>query len=388
MDWQSRSTVVRWAAGGVTAILCALSLALSIPLIVVEGNRYAWTGVAIAALLPGVFLIWLRQCFVQIGTLEIPCVGVITEWAKPVDAVETGLYRIIWPIQAPKLFPTAQYELRFTALDIYSRPDPDTNLASQPMAILVRMYLRWPRPRNTYTFPVRERNVSREDWAALKDEHPDYPEKKLPAGLRWGQVTGKVLLMGQTYYRLPGRDLLDRSFTDQLGRFLESGVLGGVRQVASRHTYKECLEEKPTLEQEIKFYFLSEAGNPFLEIGLPAECIDVEIVSVKLASDTEVALRANELARRQGEAQETSAKHRANATKLENSALGDRLKILTDAGVPPIVAGPVAAGAVGGEALTTGELRDLILIQQALGQVPRESQRVVPVADAESRERH
>ena len=303
---------------------------------------------------------WLSKCFRQIGSVEVPSQAVLARFARPVDVVSTGLFFAFCPFEKFKEFPTGQSVMSYKIKEgLYSKEDKEAGLSSQPMKVEVSVYLRWPRVEKKYSFPMPDTEAKKEAQKILQEQGKDVTEeaiegilenkgltKGLEPGLVWGEVKGGELLMTHTYYRLPIRDLMTASI-DELGEFFEGGVMSGVRHEMSIKTSKQCKEEQPEIEDKIKSYLLSEEGNPFFECGIPKQCLDIELVKVKITDEMEKAYMKPEKAKKDAEA----AEHEKEATL-------QRIQAYIDKDVAPEVAGILASGGVEGEEMTLSQLRD------------------------------
>ncbi len=278
---------------------------------------------------------WLLKCVRQVGTTDTPVQAVKTRFAKPDKAVPSGLCFILWPFEGLKLFPTGQYDLSYQILrGLYSKKSGE--MSSQRMEVKIGVYFRWPRVDREYSFPVP---VSEQETS---------PKEQLATN--WGRVLGKELLL-KAYYRLPIKNLL-KADIEEFGKFFENTVLGAVRHRMSERTSEECRESQPEIEEEIKNYLLSEEGNPFFEVGIPKECLDIELSSVKFPDETEKAWEKPEIKAREAE-----------AAMSEKKAISLRLEAYIEKGVSKEIAGLIVGG-VEGQAMTIEQLRDLKILEK------------------------
>jgi regulator of protease activity HflC (stomatin/prohibitin superfamily) len=218
------------------------------------------------------------------------------------------------------------------------------NRQAQPLTLDIALYMRWPEPAVEYEF-----------------------------GGTIGTKNGTDLLKC-AYYYLPRalRNPDQTDYIDVLGRFLENAVIGGVKVVVGRRNHLDARQQNQAMEEDVKTYLLSEPGNPFKDLGIPPQCLDIELTKVVFPADTAQALRDRELARRSGEARVTTAthdgkarvvaaKHRKEASSDEAEATRKLLQAHLDKGVSPEVAALIVSGGVGGEGMSIEQLRDLAI---------------------------
>lgn len=287
---------------------------------------------------------WLLKCVKQVGTTDTPAQAVKTRFAKPDKAVPSGLCFILWPIERLKLFPTSLYKLTYLILKgLYSKKSEE--MSSQRMEVKIGVYFRWPRVDREYSFPISEEEAEK---TILPDEQP--VTRGLKKGFVWGRILGKELLL-KAYYRIPVMNLMKVDI-EELGKFFENTVIGAARHQMSERTSKECKEKQPKIEEQIKNHLLSEEGNPFFELGIPKECLDIELLSVKFPDETEKAWEKPEIKAREAEAAES-----------EKKAISLRLEAFIEKGVPKEIAGLIVGG-VEGQAMTIEQLRDLKILEK------------------------
>lgn len=346
--WQKKKAFRVWAKiMGLIALLLFVSLLGAF-------HRFPWIALIGEALYFWLLWLWLKRILWQIGTIELPSQAVKARFGNPVDAVGPGLHFALWPFEKFKEFPTGQYVVSYKSTrGLYSLEKG--KLKSQPIKVEVSVYWRWPRVDRNYSFPMLEAEVraqirdelqkaGQEPTDELIERELKKRRKGLRAGLAWGRKSGKELLM-TTFRRLPIKDLKTASIKE-FGLFFEKGVRGGLRYVISAKTSEECKEKQPEIEEAIKTYLLSEEGNPFFECGLPKECLDVELVELKLPDETEEAYIKPELARKEAE-----------AAVSEKTATKRRIEGYIEEGVPETLAGLLVGGA-GGKGMTMEQLRD------------------------------
>lgn len=333
----------------------------TVPLVV--ARMISYLGAVIVTLV--IMVIWTKKNFRQVGTIEVPSQAVLTRFARAVDAVPSGLYFVLRPIEGIKEFPLGQYVFHYRiSQGLYSRAKAE--LSSQPLEVEAAVYLRFPRVDKEYSFSM-SLDKARESLKKKKEPGRILGRK----GIAWGRVWGGELLKEHTYYRLPVRDLTKPEAIDTMGKFLEGGVIGGIRHIMSIKTSTECKEKKPEIEDEIKDYLLSEEGNPFFELGIPKECVTIELTKVKLPEETEKAYIAPEVARKTAEAAKSKGKGEADAlrekAKGEAAAIKKKMKVLIDQGAEETVAGIIAAGGIEGKGMTIEQYRDLMIANSLAG---------------------
>jgi len=305
-------------------------------------------GVGLAILIS---FLWLKKCFRRVGA-EIPSQGVITRFGKPIDAVPAGLCFIFWPFENIREFPTGEYSMRFRIAEgLYSKEEE--GLSSQPMEVEVNLYLRFPRIDREYTFLVWEEEVRPGEEGKIYRERKRVEER----------VRGKELLM-RAYYRLPFDPKTMK--TEQLGKFVEGAVMGAVRHVMSAKNYIQCRQEQPEIAKKIKEYLLSEEGNPFFEIGIPKECLDIEIVKVKFLEEMERKFIEPEMRKKEAEAAEAEKKRIETLAEAEKKRIELVTKAYVEQGVSPEIAA-LLAGEVTGKGMSIEQLRDLAIVKSLLG---------------------
>ena len=278
-------------------------------------------------------LFWFMGSFVRIGMEgEEPYWAVIARFGRPIEAVLPGMYfRPLWIVERVVLFPTGQKTMWFTTTEAWTMELGDRQ--AQPLALDIAVYMRWPKPGVNYDFDGGTKVINGSDL--LKD----------------------------AYYYLP-RALRnpDRSdYIDVLGRFLENAVIGGVKVVVGRRDHLDARQKNQEMEEEIKDYLLSELGNPFHDLGIAPECLDIELTKVIFPEETGKALREKELARRSGEALVETSKHRKEASENDAETTRALLTVHLDKGVSPEVAAMIVSRSTGGEAMTVEKLRDLAI---------------------------
>lgn len=300
-------------------------------------------GISVAFL---IVIFWVRKWIKQVGTTELPTQAVITRFAEPIDAVGLGLVSIISPFESLKEFPTRQYMMNYCITEgLYSKADEEKGFRSLVMIVDLSVYFRFARVDRMYSFPMPIEDVKK---ILGKDERLSL--KGLSEGLAWGRVSGKELLI-KAYYRLPIKNPKEAKL-EEFGKFFEGAVEGGLRHVMGVKNHKECKEEKPIIEEEIKNYLLSGEGNPFFECGIPKECLDIELKGVKFSEGVEQSWQAPEIAMK-----------RAMAAKSERKRIKEITKGYIGVGVSPNVAGLLTGGVVEGKGMSFEQLRDLAIFQ-------------------------
>jgi hypothetical protein len=281
------------------------------------------------------FILWGRENFVPCGTAEVPAQGALTRWGKFKGFVGPGgLIFIIRPFEGLRLFPTGQFKGEFRISEgLYSKAEG--NESSQPLDAIMPIYLSIPRIGEQYTY---------------REVGMDLTGNKT---VRVVKVQGEILLE-KIFHNLPVDDLSVQENVEELFGFLEGSVLGAARHVLSKKTSKQCREEKPQIEREMKTYLLEEPGNPFLVCGFPEECIDLEL-RVKIPNEMEQAYMAPEI-----------AKKKAEASSEDKKVISRKMKAYIDEGTSPDVAAMAVSGAQGG-GMTTEQLRDIALAASLLG---------------------
>ena len=335
-----------WITMALILIIVPLVVALTVPV-------YSGLVALAAEILVIIGLIfWLRKCWAQIGDIEDPCQAVLARFGKAIEAVGSGLYFRIYPIEQFKLFPTGQYVMKFQIPEgLYSKSEKGET--PQPMKVKLAFVFRWPRVDREYTFPVTEEEFKGEQ----ERESTEQDKKGLRPGLVWGRKWGGELLKDKAFYRLPIKDLT-KATVDDLGTFFEPAVLGGTRQVMSKKTHSQCRVQQPEIEEEIKIYLLSEEGNQIFECGIPKECLDIQITEIKFVEKTEEAFIAPEIAEKNAEA----AVHKKTAIQRE-------LEAYLEKKVPPEIAALIVGGTQG-KGMTIEQLRDLAIYYQMWGKLP------------------
>ena len=142
-----------WITMALILIIVPLVVALTVPV-------YSGLVALAAEILVIIGLIfWLRKCWAQIGDIEDPCQAVLARFGKAIEAVGSGLYFRIYPIEQFKLFPTGQYVMKFQIPEgLYSKSEKGET--PQPMKVKLAFVFRWPRVDREYTFPVTEEELS------------------------------------------------------------------------------------------------------------------------------------------------------------------------------------------------------------------------------------
>jgi hypothetical protein len=266
----------------------------------------------------GFVVVWGKHCFTQIGSAKIPCQAVLFRFGKAMYAVGDGLFFHFHPFEEFKLLPKTQYKFPYSIKrGLYSKEE--SKLRSQPMEVDLYLYLRLPLVGKEYSF---------------------FKEKDKNGAIAWDRVLGERLLVEHFAPRLPIINLMVASASEALRQHLEGAILGGVRHVLSIKTSQQCKEEKEPIETGIKEYLLSEIGDPFVELGIPLECLGIEIYSLKFPDDTEQAYKEPELAMKRAEA----AEYNQQATRKNMEVLVKEYG--TDANVAAAITGnPKGGGA-------------------------------------------
>lgn len=275
---------------------------------------------------------WVKKCFEQVGTAEVPCQAGLFRFGKPIQVVGPGLYFRLFPFEKFKKVPMGQYNFNYTIKDgLYSIKRG--NLASQPMVVNIAVYLRFPQVSHKYSFPT------------IKDD----------GTIVWEDQQGEVLLL-KLLKRMPVKDFLTPEADAFIGEHLKEAVLGAVRHEMSLMTSEECSQQKQRIEDEVKRILLTGQGDPCFECGIPEECLDLLLTSVKLPDETEQAYIKPEIALKGAEA----AMH-------EKDTIQTLVGALVEEGVNPNVAALVVGGKIKGEGLDLSQLRDLIISSGAYG---------------------
>jgi regulator of protease activity HflC (stomatin/prohibitin superfamily) len=344
-------------------ILTAIGIALS-PIVVGIFSKISWWLLLIGETAIVVMLVlWLKKCLRQVGA-EIPSQAILTRFARPVDALPTGLYFIFWPFEDLIEYPTGQYALGFRiSTGLYSKEEK--GLASQPMEVEVYVYFRFPRVDKQYTFLLSDKEFERLEKKGLVEKISAGEEtsvKKVLPGFIMARVWGKYLLMEHTYYRLPFKG---KPKTENLGKFFEGGVIDAVRKVMSEKNYKQCREEQEKISKEIKKYLSTTPGNPFLECGIPAEALAIAITKVRFPPAMEERFYLPELRKREAEAAKSEKERTITLAEGEKERINKVTAEYIKQGISPEIAGMLTGG-VEGKAMTFDQLRDLAIFQ-ALG---------------------
>jgi len=282
-------------------------------------------------LIVGVLLLlafWINKCIVRPGMGDVPYWAVFLRFGRPVRAVLPGLYWKWWPIERVFLVYTGIYTMHFEVIDAHSMEKD--GFTTQPLKLYLTLYLRWPKPDEKYTLAGAEKE-------------------------------GDTLLCNAFFYLPKTLRNQTRPHVDELGKFLEGDIVGGMRRIVAHKSHKEVREDMQALEDELKEYLLSEPGTPFFSLRLPGELIDVEITRVVFPEDTQQALRKPELSRKDAEALVEEAKGRKNASEDEKVAIENLLQGYISKGVSPEWAAVMVGKTKEGEKLSLGELRDLAI---------------------------
>lgn len=274
--------------------------------------------------------IWLKICFDVAGTPEIPHQVILARFGRAIDVISEGLFFKFVPFEKVKRVPTGQYSFNYSiSKGLYTKEEK--KLRSQPIEVDITVYLRFPRAERNYLFPERPRTATEEEMG-------------------WKEISGRELLMKHLYYRLPVPDLMAPDAGERMRNHFAGAVVSGIRHVLSTKNSQCCKEEIRVVEQELKTYLLQEQGNPFFECGLPKECLDIELLKIKLPDETEKAYIKPELARKDAE-----------AASYDRISIRRRVEAFRQAGVSPDIAGVLGGGGIEGKGMTMDQLRDLSL---------------------------
>lgn len=285
--------------------------------------------------------------FKIIGAKGRPAMGLRLRFGRVVEAKGPGLYWYWWPTESWVLFPTGQYELEFSVLDIVSKEvkqGEEVVLGSQRMDVDLTVYFRWPGVTREYLFPQFEPN-GKVTWVGTKGAE----------------------LLAKAYYALPFNP--GKVTFEDYERFFDSAVLRALTDVLSNMDHTEIrTTRRREVEPLVKSRLLDEPGDTFFEIGLPAECFDVAIRRIKFEDGIVVALSAAEIAQRQARAAVETAKGQKEAAVFQAAAARELLGAYISLGVPADVAGFLASGRLRPEeGMSIAEFRDLAIAMTMRG---------------------
>ncbi|MCK4454340.1 hypothetical protein KAU51_03270 [Candidatus Parcubacteria bacterium] len=311
----------------VTAITVAILMAI-LGAVITENIRGR---VVIEVFTMAILLLWLKKCFRQVGTIEMPCSGVRARFGRSVESLTPGLYSCLYPIEDIKEYPTGLHRLSYKAENIHSKPETievdgkKIALGSQRMDVDFTFTFRWPKVGKKYRVPIIDPVTGK----AKRDSQT--------GKVVWKKVDGGDLLKNKAFYHLPIRNPKTapiEKFDEAFGKT----IMGGSRTILAGHNHSFCRENKEEIEDEIKEYLLSEVGDPIFDCGLPRETVDTKILKIKFQDTTETAFEAPEIAWRQADATKKRAEGEAEAIKKRREAFKDvpePMRAMLSAGIGP-----------------------------------------------------
>lgn len=214
--------------------------------------------------------------FRQVGTTERPYNAVVTSFHRPVRVVGTGWQRVR-PYQGIRKFPTQQYQIP-VEVKVITKPDPDKGMSRRTLDVDAIVYFRWAKP--------GERDPS-----------------------------GNELLL-KAFYAVPVEDLT-KPHIEVLQTHLRGSVESAFRHVMGGRSYEECLEDRELVEKEVKDNLLSQSGDPFVELGIPRDGMDIRVAEIRIGDDLKEALSAGENAQRHADAEAIEGKGRGRRLAAE-----------------------------------------------------------------------
>lgn len=311
---------------------------------------------------------WFKNAFQSVGMDDVnePYWVVIARFGRPVFACRPGLYvRPLWMFERVILFPSGRKKMWFKISNAYTKEVLEKDgrqRQAQPAKVVFTVYGGFPDPAVKHLWPTG--GVDETDTK---------------------EVEGKELLF-RAFYSLP-RSLRNPHVADYvslLGNFIEGGVIEAMRVQIAKKDHLEIRQENQAIEDGAKRYALLTPGNPCYELGWPDGVLSFDITDLELPDDMNTALRAEEIADRQGRARTQTKHHEADQIRIQAVAEANRIRTLAPAEAERVrilaeslkdlsaIAAFIAAGGGGKEGTgpSTGDLAHL-LIAQALGEKSR-----------------
>ena len=339
---------------GIVSVVGALLVAL----IFFNVSFLIIAGVLIALVLFAVLVIALivRRNYVIVGTGPTRFVALEIFLGKPQRLLSVGdrmlripAVRDLWKV------PTGNY---------YFTREAHGHTKDNYWAVMtLRIDIHWPTPSDPgsplmFHFP-------KEDQLTLGGSKRSYEDV---VGVNpftdWGAMTSKELLL-KAYYRFPTEPM--KVSTEYLSNFFGGPVEAMAITVMGQIDRADLLFQQHVVEDAIKKILLMERGDPFVECGIPAECVSISIMRIEPTEEMKQSLNEPQAARNTGEAARIRAHYARESSSDEATRIRNLVLAYTESGAGPII-GPILAEAqVKGSELPLDKLMMLSIITQQFG---------------------
>lgn len=285
------------------AILLAFVVVITLMVVVVAIAFYIepLIGISLAVVIVFLTVVMLLLSVRQVGSQRIPAYAILISLGRAVRAVGTGWVLVpFW--YGKREFPAGQFAFQFIVNAMTKESEKDgRKLSAASVRITISVFMRWPDPSKEYCV---------------------YDENREKVRL-WGEE----LLIDRAFYTVPADDLTSAEGKGVFRNHIEGAFLATVRHVVSGMNYVECNEGQQELEARVKTDLLREPGNPFHEMGIPEETLDVGIENIVFPEDIQEVLFLGDEASRKAEATKIHASGEAEATRVIAAGEAEAIRV-------------------------------------------------------------
>jgi len=296
----------------------------------------------------------------RIGEKPVRHVAVKTRFGRPVSLVRIGLTFCIGGVHGFWRVPTGKYNWNYVI--------EGNTKDGWWLKVVVRVDFNWPTPNpddpdenpTTNFFPFVPKGMINRKVGFSYQGASEQDVSRWPKRSSW-------FLLRRAFYRFPKEPI--KTTVAELQEFFRGSITGAILTILGEINIDDFVGQQEVIEAAAKVMALSSPGDPCVDCGIPANCLNIKIVKAEPVTEGAKENReAPERARNLGEAHKRKMQSEKEAASDEAERIREVTKAYIDAGADPEVAPILASAQVkGAEKLSLDDLMAISIIRGQFG---------------------